>query len=80
MGYMGESASNSLVYASQNEMNVMLNDLNANNKVNIALVMMARSQKNQNTLLDGQTLALDSSHQLCKYPGITYTKTNPHMC
>ena len=31
MGYMGESASKSLVYASQNEMNVMLNDLNANN-------------------------------------------------
>ena len=57
MGYMGESASNSLVYASQNEMNVMLNDLNANNKVNIPLVMMARSQKNYNTLLDGQTLA-----------------------
>ena len=46
MGYMGESASNSLVYASQNEMNVMLNDLNANNKVNIPLVMMARSHKN----------------------------------
>ena len=57
MGYMGESASKSLVYASQNEMNVMLNDLNANNKVNIPLVMMARSQKNYNTLLDGQTLA-----------------------
>ena len=46
MGYMGESASKSLVYASQNEMNVMLNDLNANNKVNIPLVMRARSQKN----------------------------------
>ena len=45
MGYMGESASNSLVYASQNEMNVMLNDLNANNKVNIPSVGMARSQK-----------------------------------
>ena len=31
MSYMGESASKLLVYASQNEMNVMLNDLNANN-------------------------------------------------
>ena len=46
MGYMGESASNSLVYASQNEMNVMLNDLNANNKVNISLLMRTRSQNN----------------------------------
>ena len=37
MGYLGESASKCFVYASQNEMNVMLNDLNANNKVNIPL-------------------------------------------
>ena len=46
MGYMGECAPKSLVYSSQNEVNVILNDLNANNKVNIPLVMMARSQKN----------------------------------
>ena len=46
MGYLEESASKCFVYASQNEMNVMLNDLNAHNKVNIPLVMMARSQKN----------------------------------
>ena len=37
MGYMGESASKWLVYASQNEMNVMLNDLNAkNNQYSVA--------------------------------------------
>ena len=46
MSYMGESASKLLVYASQSGMNVMLNDLNAENKVNIPLVMRARSQKN----------------------------------
>ena len=30
--------------------------------------------------MDGPTLARDSAHQMCEYPGVTYTKLNPHMC
>ena len=77
---MGEYVYNLLVYASKNEMNVKLNDLNAKNKMNIPLALIARSQRNLTTFLDGQTLALDSSHQLCEYPDITYTKINPQTC
>ena len=55
--YIGEYASNFIVYASQNEINVMLNDLNAKNKMNIPQVLLARSQKNLTTFFDNQTLA-----------------------
>ena len=57
IGYMGKYVYNSLVYASENEMNVTLNDLNAKNKMNIPMALIARSQRNLTTFLDGQTLA-----------------------
>ena len=39
MGYIGEYASNSFDFASENGINVMLNDQNVKNKIIISLVL-----------------------------------------
>ena len=46
MGYMGGSASKSLVYASQIKMNAMLNYFNERKKLSIPLALTARPQEN----------------------------------